>query len=249
MKENIDNAIKWIKEQPIDGCITGSILLDYFENADVDVFVYDEKSFNKILFAMHHNDMFQILDPLEKWKFEKYINDTNGKATWGITTIKFAYNTCIPINIILKKHCYNIFSVLSSFDMDIICKGFDIKSKQMLDLTGDSTTAKIASWNKWNPVFYNPELWEISRVLRQLERVIKYYKRGYNTDNVVLKYIDLINAIQKYQNIFNSDNFSEKLKIKKENTKVVKKICKKWLETHEITDEHLQLLKEKIKEI
>ena len=75
MKENIEKAIAWLKEQPVKGCITGSCLLGYFEgeNQDIDLFVYDEKSFNKILFAMYHNDLFQILDPLEKWKFEQYI--------------------------------------------------------------------------------------------------------------------------------------------------------------------------------
>ena len=41
MKQQVENAIKWIKEQPIQGCITGSCLLDYFEGADVDVFVYN----------------------------------------------------------------------------------------------------------------------------------------------------------------------------------------------------------------
>ena len=94
MKEQINNAIDWIKEQPIKGCITGSCLLEYFEGQDIDVFTYDEKSFNKILFAMHHNDMFTILDPLEKWKFEQYINKNNSTFyKFGLITIKFNYNT------------------------------------------------------------------------------------------------------------------------------------------------------------
>ena len=65
----------------------------------------------------------------------------------------------------------------------------------------------------------------------------------------VKKYIELINGIQEYQNIFNSDNFSEKLKIRKANTKIVKKICETWLETHEITDKQMETIDEKIKEI
>ena len=55
--------------------------------------------------------------------------------------------------------------------------------------------------------------------------------------------------IHEFQNIFDSDNFSERLKIKKENTKIVKDICKIWLKTHEISDEQLEVLKTKIKEI
>jgi len=92
-------------------------------------------------------------------------------------------------------------------------------------------------------------LWQIGRILRQLERVIKYYKRGYDTDPVCIKYIELIDEVQKFQDIFNSNNFSESLKIRKKNSKIVKEICEIWLKTHEISDEQLELLKEKIKEI
>ena len=74
MKKEINNVIEWVKKQPIKGCITGSCLLDYFEGQDVDVFAYDEKSFTKLLFAMHHDPMFTILDPIEKWKFQQYID-------------------------------------------------------------------------------------------------------------------------------------------------------------------------------
>lgn len=248
MKEHIDYVIEYLKKQPIKGCITGSCLLGYFENQDVDLFVYDEKSFTKILFNLYYNNNFLILDPLEKWKLDQYLNKEHGKAPFGITTIKFVYNTCIPVNVIFKKGCINAFSVLASFDMDIICKAYDIETRQYLDLS-ENLPNKQATWNKWNTNFYDPELWQIGRILRQLERVIKYHKRGYNTDAVCIKYIELIDEVQKFQNIFNSNNFSEKLAIRKNNTKVVKQICEVWLKTHEISDEQLELLKEKIKEI
>ena len=249
MKDNIDSAIKWLKEQPIQGCITGSALLDYFEGQDVDVFVYDEKSFTKLVFAMYHNDMFTILDPLEKWKFEQYINKNDSTFfKFGLITIKFTYNTCVPINIIVKKKCDTIFSVLASFDLDIIAKGYDIETKQSMDLSENKDT-KVATWNKWNTAFYSGEIWQISRILRQLERCFKYHKRGYNTDAVVLKYIELIGKLQDVTNIFNSDKFSAKLKITQENTLIVKQICEKWLETQEITDKQIELLQLKIKEI
>lgn len=104
MKEQIDNVIEWIKGQPVKGCITGSCLLEYFEGQDVDVFMYDEKSFTKLLFAMHFNSMFTIIDPLEKWKFDQYINKNEDKFyKFGLITIKFTYNTCVTVNIILKK--------------------------------------------------------------------------------------------------------------------------------------------------
>lgn len=251
MKEQFDTAIEWIKKQPVKGCITGSCLLEIFDDThqDIDIFLYDEKSFVKMLFAMYHNPMFQILDPLEKWKFEQFINkEEKTFYKFGLVTIKFTYNTCIDINVIVKKNCTNIFSVLSSFDMDIISKGYDLETKQYLDLSTNDGT-KVATWNKWNPAFYSTEIWQISRILRQLERCFKYYKRGYNVDAMVLKYIDLIEKIQEFQNIFSSENFDEKLKVTKQNTIIVKQICEVWLKTHEITDDQLELLKIKIKEI
>jgi hypothetical protein len=246
MKEQINLAIEWLKEQPIKGCITGSCLLDYYEGQDVDIFVYDEKSFAKLLFAMHHNPMFNILDPLELWKFNQYINVNDSTFyKFGLVTIKFMYNTCIPVNIVLKKKCQDIFSVLSSFDIDIICKGYDIETKQYLDLS-QNLAGKAATWNKWNTSFYSDEIWKISRILRQLERCFKYHKRGYNVDLVVLKYIDLIDKLEEFESYFNSENFNEKLKVTKANIAIVKQICQLWLETHEITDEQIELLKVKI---
>lgn len=249
MKEQINEAIDWIKKQDVKGCITGSCLLDYFEGQDIDVFTYNEKAFQKLLFAMHYNDKFTILDPLEKWKFEQY-TDRNESTFYkfGLVTIKFVYNTCVEVNIILKKNCTNIFSVISSFDLDIICKGYDLQTKKYLDLS-ENLPDKKTTWNKWNTTYYSDEIWAISRILRQLSRCFKYHKRGYNTDDVVLKYIELLETLQEYESIFNSQNFNEKLKVTQENTIIVKQICELWLETHEITDEQIELLETKIKQI
>ena len=251
MKESLDSAMEWVKSQKdVKGCITGSYLLDYFpdENQDLDVFLYSEKSFAELFYAMYHDPMFTILDPLEKWKADKWRTQKSDFYKFGLITIKFTYNTCVPVNLILKKDCDNIFSVMSTFDLDIIAKGYDIETGKTLDLSenGDS---KIATWNKWNTNYYSFEVWEISRILRQLERCFKYHKRGYDTDEVIVKYIELIDRIQEHDNIFNSDNYTTNLKIKKANTKIVKQICQVWLNTHEITEEQIELLKIKIKEI
>jgi len=249
MKKQVNDAINWVKEQPIKGCITGSCLLDYFEGQDVDIFCYDEKSFNELCFAMHYNSMFTQLDPLEKWKWDQYRTKNNSTFyKFGLITIKFNYNTCVEINVILKKRCKDIFSVLSSFDLDIICKGFDLETKQYLDLS-QHLPDKKTTWNRWNTTYYSDEIWAISRVLRQLNRCFKYYKRGYNTDDVIKKYVELLNKLQKYESIFNADTFNEKLKITQENTIIVKQLCEIWLETHEISDEQMKLLEQKTREI
>ena len=249
MKGQIENAIDFVTNQDVKGCITGSCLLDYFENQDVDVFLYNEKSFTKLLYTLHHNPMFTILDPKEEWKFNRFTNhDEKIFKGPGINTIKFTYNTCIDVNLVLKRNCTNIFSVLESFDMDIICKGYDIKSKQYLDLTNGSTITKVASWNKWNPAYISDEIWRVSRILRQLERCFKYYKRGYNTDPVVLKYLEIMGTLEKYESIFDSELFNEKLGNLKENIVLTKGLCNTWLENHSITEDETKLLKEIIKQ-
>ena len=249
MKEQINNVIEWVKKQPIKGCITGSCLLDYFEGQDVDVFVYDEKSFNKLLFAMHHSKMFTQLDKLEEWKFQQYINKNDSTFfKFGLITIKFDYNTCVPVNVILKKRCKDIFSVISSFDLDVICKGYDIQTKQYLNLSENLPDKKV-TWNKWNTVYYSDEVWAISRILRQLTRCFKYHHRGYNTDEVVKKYIELLDRLQNFESIFNSQKFNEKLKTTQENTLIVKKLCELWLETHTITEVQIEIMNQKIREI
>jgi hypothetical protein len=252
MKEQQQKLIDYIKTIQVKGCITGSCLLpDYHEKSDVDCFLYDSASFIKLYYTLRLNPMFTILDKLELWKASMIETKdfANNKHHTGVTTIKLVYNTCIDINIILKKNCDNIFSVLSSFDMDLISKGYDLESKQYLDLSGDSVNTKIVNYNKWNPAFQSTEIWSVSRILRQLERCFKYHKRGYNTDSVIRKYIELIDTLQEFQSIFSSENFNEKLKITQENTLVIKQLCQLWLTTHEITDEQLELLKTKVKEI
>lgn len=248
MKEQINKAIEWLKEQDIDGCITGSALLDYFEGQDIDLFVYNESSFTKLLYSMYFNPMFQLLEPIEIWKFKEWTNNKKSSLEkLGLVTIKFKYNLAVDVNVIYKKKDTSIFNVLNSFDLDIICKGYDIKTKQYLDLSQND--GKIVHWNKWNLSFYGENIWTINRLLRQWERCVKYHKRGYNTDLVTKKYIELIDKLIAYNNIFNSANFDEKLVIMKENANILKQIMLIWLDKHELTEEELKLLQQKIREL
>lgn len=247
MENIINKVLDWVKSQSnIKGCISGSSLLEYFEGQDVDIFLYDEASFTKLLYAMYYNDMFTLIEPLEQWKFKEW---TNGKRLGinkiGIVTIKMKYNLAVDVNIIYKKDANNIFSVLSSFDLDIISKGYDLQTMEYLDLS--KKDGKTAHWNKWNPAFYSDNIWDISKLLRQFERCIKYHKRGYNTDNIVIKYQDMLHKLVEYESIFNSDKFDEKVKEMKKNAKIIDKIFNIWLSTHEIDDETFELLKVKIK--
>ena len=76
--------------------------------------------------------------------------------------------------------------------------------------------------------------------------MFKYHKRGYNTDEVVLKYMSLIDGLLEYESIFKSINFNERLEELKKNANTLKNICNIWLEKHEISDEELELLQKTI---
>ena len=168
MIEQINGALELIKQQKdIDGCITGSILLDIVPewHQDVDIFVYNKSSFNKLLFFMHYHPMFLILDKLEQYKFDEYINNDKSSADkLYLITIKFKYNLCIDINVIYKPHYKTIFDVLSAFDMDLIATGYDIKSGKTLSLR--ESTGKVGTWNRWNMNYYNhTDFWSVRRVI------------------------------------------------------------------------------------
>ena len=251
MEQQFNNALEYLKTlEDIEACITGSAMLGYMEGQkqDIDVFCFNEASFTKLLYTLHFNPMFLIVDPIEKFKFKDWTESSykGSIKKLGIITIKLVYNLSIDVNIIYKEKADNIFTVLASFDLDIICKAYDLRSKKLLDLSENKET-NICTWNKWNKSFYNPNIWAVSRILRQLERCFKYHSRGYNTDNVALKYKEILNSMLEYENIFNSAKVDEKVLSVKTNSKILIKIIDNWLKHHKISETELELLRTTIK--
>lgn len=242
MKEHINNVIEILKQQDVNGCITGSCLLDYFEGQDIDLFVYDKSSFNKLLFFMHYNPMFTILDPLEQHKFDEYINnDKSSLDSLGLVTIKFKYNLLVDVNVIYKKFHKNCFDVIANFDLDIIATGFDIKTKQLLSLR--ETTGMKGTWNKWNSYFYTKDFWSVKRLLRQFERVVKYSNRGYDLTEVTDKYISIVDDIIKMENFYKSEKGTKYFTDTIEQFEIVSKILHNYKLKGEMTEVELLTLK------
>ena len=242
MKEQINAAIELLKQQDVDGCITGSCLLNFFEGQDIDLFVYNKSSLNKILFYMYYNPMFQILDSLEKYKFDEYINsDKSSLDSIGLITIKFKYNLCIDVNVVFRKMNKNCFDVVANFDLDIIAKGYDIKTGKTLDLR--ETSGLEGTWNKWNMSFYKSDMWSCKRLLRQFERVVKYTERGYLLDSVTDKYIELIENILKKEDIYKTEKGHKFYEDTHEQFEVVLKILQEYKKEHKIGAAELLTLK------
>lgn len=246
MEEQINNAIEILKQQNINGCITGSCMLGYYPdwNQDIDLFVYDKSSFNKLLFFCLYNPMFTILDELEQNKFDEYIDDDKSSLeSLGLITIKFKYNLCIDVNIIYKKFHKNIYDVISNFDLDLIAQGYDIKTKQYLSLR--QSTGMEGTWNRHNMVFYEKanKFWSIKRLLRQFERVVKYTKRGYNLDSVTDKYIEIVENALNTKNIYKTEKGTIYHNGTMEEFEIVHKILNVWKQKKEMSEESLKKLK------
>jgi hypothetical protein len=243
MVEQIKNAIEIIKKQDIDGCITGSCLLDYYPGQDIDIFVYNKSSFNKLLFFMYYNPMFTILDPLEKHKFDEYINDDKSSLdSIGLITIKMKYNLCVDVNVVYKKFHHNIFDVISNFDLDIIATGYDIKTTKTLSLR--ETSGMKGTWNRFNQVFYKKnDFWSVKRVLRQFDRVIKYTERGYDLSEVTDKYIEIVEENLRVENYYKSEKGNLYFDNTMKQFEVVLKILQAWKVNQKITPEELLTLR------
>lgn len=242
MKKQIENAIELIKKQKFDGCITGSCLLDYFEGQDIDIFCYNENSFTKIINFFHYNPLFLILDKLEQYKFDEYID--KGKSSLdrlNLISIKFKYNLCIDINVIYKKYQKDVFGVISNFDFDIVACGYDIQTGKTLSLR--ETTGKECTWNKWNPFYSNLDVWNVRRLLRQFDRVIKYTNRGYNMASVVDKYIEMTESIIEMDNIYKTERGNKYYNDTKEQFKILLKILQVWKKDQTISDKELEILR------
>lgn len=244
MKEHFESAIDILKKQQINGCITGSCMLEFNENwnQDIDLFVYDKASFTKILWFMYYNPMFTILDPLENHKFRDFVdNDKSSLEQLGLITIKFKYNLLVDVNVIYKKFHKTCFDVISNFDLDIITTAYDIRTGKTLTLR--ETTGKEGTWNTWNPAFYQPDFWSTKRLLRQFERVIKYTERGYNLTSVTDKYISIVEDIISTENYYKSEKGLKYFEDTMEQFEVVLKILQTWKKDQKISPEQLKTLK------
>ena len=248
-KEKIDRAIEVVKHMPIGGCITGSVWLPGFDpdawgsTPDVDVFVYDEANLIKaITYAEHKLKMTpgkgtERTEKQERWKIQRLFKDgLNYKI--GITTYTF-YCDGVMVNFTFKQNkvkgrwipIVNAPSVLMSFDMSIVMQGYDIESKVMFDLRPDNVPATTAIPNPLRN--HDCMMWTVAKWVRQFDRVVKYYSRGFDTRPMARFYLDMIDECIDAGCLFDSEdsqtaftNFSEEFLAKRA-------VIADWLAEHE----------------
>ena len=218
-REKIASAIELVKTLPINGCITGSCLLPGFDPdgwgtvPDVDVFVFGEDELvSAIEIARHALKMVpgsgtERSRKQEEWKLDR-LKQAGLNYKIGITTYKFWCEGVI-LNFTFKQRKFHgrwipildTPGVLQSFDMSIVMQGYDIKHHVMYDM-------RVGRWDVAVP---NPlrdhdcVMWTVAKWVRQFDRVVKYYNRGFDTRPMAKFYLDMIDECIEAGCLFDSE--------------------------------------------
>ena len=246
-KDKIEVLIEAVKASPINGCITGSCWLPDFDpdawatKPDVDVFVFGEdelvRAVNYVIYAlkMKPGKGTERSEKQEEWKLNRLMKSgLNYKI--GITTYTFYYDG-VMLNLTFKQRKFHgrwcpiltTADVLSSFDMSIVMQGYDIQHHVFYDMRlGDP---KVAIPNPLRD--HDCVMWTVAKWVRQFDRCVKYYNRGFDTRPMAKFYLEMIDKCIDAGCLFDSEesktafeNFSIEF-IEKRAT------IAEWLEAHE----------------
>ncbi len=246
-KEKIEVAIDVMKTSPIDGCITGSCWLPDFDpdgwgtKPDVDIFVYGEDelvravNFAKWALHMEPGKGTDRTRKQEEWKLDRLMkNGLNYKI--GITTYTF-YCEGVMLNFTFKQkkfhgRWYPILTpadVLSSFDMSIVMQGYDIQTHVFYDMrVGDP---KVAVPNPLRD--HDCVMWTVAKWVRQFDRVVKYYNRGFDTRPMARFYLDMIDQCIEAGCLFDSEESQDAFESFSNEFIEKRAAIADWLEAHE----------------
>lgn len=246
--EKIKAMVEVVKRMPINGCITGSVWLPGFDpdawgsTPDVDVFVYSEDDLIKaITLAEYTLDMTpgtgtERSELQERWKIQRLMdNGLNYKI--GITTYKFS--SCgVVLNFTYKMrkehgHWTPITSaceVLASFDMSIVMQAYDIRTHVMFDLRPDNVATTVAVPNPLRQADHM--MWTVAKWVRQFDRVVKYYSRGFDTRPMAEFYLDMIDDCMRAGCLFDSEESQNAFASFSEEFLQKRNVIADWLEAH-----------------
>jgi len=223
MRDKVADAIELVKTLPIDGCITGSCLLPDFDpegwgtTPDIDVFVFGENELVRACeIAQHALGMepgsgTQRSRQQEEWKLGR-LHSAGLNYKIGITTYKFFCDGVI-LNFTFKQRKFHgrwvpildTPGVLQSFDMSIVMQGYDIKHHVSYDMRVGNP--KVATPNPLRD--HDCVMWTVAKWVRQFDRVVKYYNRGFDTRPMAKFYLDMIDQCIEAGCLFDSEESKE----------------------------------------
>lgn len=223
LREKVASAIELVKTLPIDGCITGSCLLPGFDPEgwgtvpDIDVFVFGEDELvhaidlARYALRMVPGSGTERSRQQEEWKLAR-LRQSGLNRKLGITTYKFWHDGVI-LNFTFKQRKFHgrwvpildTPGVLQSFDMSIVMQGYDIRHHVMYDMrVGDP---KVATPNPLRD--HDFVMWTVAKWVRQFDRVVKYYNRGFDTRPMAKFYLDMIDGCIEAGCLFDSEESHE----------------------------------------
>lgn len=245
-KDKVKTAIGLLKTLPINGCITGSCWLGEYDpvtwGSDIDLFVYSETELVKAIDLMLYGLKLkpgqgtERTDKQEEVKLNM-LRQSGLNYKTGITSYKF-YHDDIKVNVTYKtmKHAgkrvplTNCPSVLLSFDMSIIMQGYDIQSHTFFDMRPANVDTNVAIPNPLRD--HNCSMWNVDKWIRQFDRVVKYYNRGYDTRPMAEFYLDMIDKCIEDGYLFDNSDGQKMFETFSEEFTERRNIIHEWLEEH-----------------
>lgn len=247
LKEKTDKLFDVLSESDIDGCITGSCMLDDYSpddwcgTPDVDVFVYSEAELVRVTaLAVHAMGMGygtgSEQSAMQEQAKLKMLRTSGANRRYGVTSYKFNKDGVV-LNVSYKTvridgkvvPLFNAHSVLLSFDMSIIMQGYDIPSHSIIDLRVGSP--KVAVPNPFRD--HDCMSWDVAKWVRQFDRVVKYYKRGYDTRPMARFYLEMIDGCLAMGRVFDSEKSKESYEALSIEFIEKRKMIAEWLSEHE----------------
>lgn len=214
MTSKIKETIELLKKSDIQGCITGSSMLDedfdeWDSHPDVDVFCYGT---NQHIHAIDYCMMRlgfepgkydETLDAAESWKIQRIMKG-KCKKNMPVSTVSLCKDGVV-INLSCKPNQRSVCDVISAFDMSIVMIGYDIPTGYLMDLRGEDVRTAVP--NPLRPIEY--DLVDTGYWVRQFDRVVKYYNRGFDTRPMASFYLDLIDRTTAEAPTFSSEKGKE----------------------------------------
>lgn len=248
----IGKMIYDIKQTDIDGCITGSSLTeeskaDWEEVPDIDVFTYSPYA------MVHACDVCEYVlglrpggDPLtsdegERWKVSKV--RVSGRGDRDLATCKFTDGNVV-VNVSNRRYERSAMDVIARFDMSIVLQAYDIRSGTLIDFRdckAKNDVAKVIGVEDGSRYVAVPNpfrnfdgtTWNAAKWLRQWDRVIKYWGRGFDTRPMARFYLNMIREVTNGGCMFKTETSRKAYESFVEEFSDLEKKIVTWLEDKE----------------
>jgi hypothetical protein len=185
-------------------CYTGQSILAYCpdptfdwaevnswpDQTDVDIFAYNKVALASLVQLFLDNG-YEPVSSIDAWKAER-IRFWEAPRKFSLQTVALIKENTPAVNLTWYVGCEDVVSVVKRFDMDYLCVGMDIRTRQFIDLRGPDH--RVAGVNTLNAKFDVDDV-DVSFWLRQFDRVPKGWLRGIDTRPVAQTYLGWIESV------------------------------------------------------